>query len=79
LSSGTIISILDGKQGAPVVFLWLGKTSIIIMDNCGIHWSQRVLDMCQKWEGGGEGGGGGGEEGNLDILVTSLLPNFEPN
>jgi hypothetical protein len=72
LSSGTIISILDGKQGAPVVFLWLGKTSIIIMDNCGIHWSQRVLDMCQKWEGGGE-------EGNLDILVTSLLPNFEPN
>jgi transposase len=27
---------------------WPGKNSIIIMDNCGIHRSQRVLNMCRE-------------------------------
>jgi hypothetical protein len=27
---------------------WPGKNSIIIMDNCSIHRSQRVLDMCRE-------------------------------
>jgi hypothetical protein len=50
-----------------VVFLWLGNNSIIIMDNCGIYWSQRVLDMCREGEG---------ESGYIGCL---LIAQFEPN